>query len=121
MSRGKGDFKAERTKDEDLLPDEVRTRPVFVSPEGDGEWNILVRVQPGARKSEITGVREERLCLRLAAPAVENKANEALKAFVAQRIGLRASRVRLASGETGRQKRLVVESREEPDWKNLLV
>lgn len=106
--------------DKDFLPDAEEDRPVFVSPAGDGEWNLLVRVQPGARKTEVTGIREGRLSLRLAAPAVENKANEALKAFVAQKLGLRGSRVRLASGETGRQKRLVIDSQEEPEWKDLL-
>jgi len=81
---------------------------------------LLVRVQPGAKKSEFAGVREGRLRIRLAAPAVENKANRALTVFVAEALGLRATKVTLLSGETGRQKRLLVQTAEEPDWDRLL-
>jgi uncharacterized protein YggU (UPF0235/DUF167 family) len=56
------------------------------------------------------------LRVRLTAPAVDNKANEALVAFVAGRLGLRSSRVRLASGSAGRAKRLFLDVEEEPDW-----
>ncbi len=82
----------------------------------DGNWRVAVRVQPGAKKNEISGVMDGRLRIRLMAQAVENKANKALVAFVAQKLGLRPSRVRLASGETGREKILIVSSEREPDW-----
>jgi uncharacterized protein YggU (UPF0235/DUF167 family) len=79
----------------------------------------LVWVRPGAGKSECAGLQEDRLRIRLAAPAVDNKANEALTAFVAGRLGLRLSRVRLASGRAGRKKRLFLDVEEEPDWTRL--
>ncbi len=94
-------------------------RPVFVSPAGAGEWSLLIRVQPGARKSEFSGVRDGRLCIRIAAPAVENKANKLLTAFVAEALALRSAKVSLLSGESGRQKRLLVLAEEEPDWSRL--
>ena len=94
-------------------------RPVFVSPAENG-WHLLVHVQPGAKRSECAGLRENRLRIRLAAPAVEGKANKALVAFVAKALGLRAARVILVSGDTGRQKRLLVLAEAEPDW-NALV
>jgi hypothetical protein len=81
---------------------------------------LLVRVQPGAKKSEFAGVQEGRLRVRLAAPAVENRANKALTAFVAEALGLRVTKVTLLSGETGRQKRLLVQTAKEPDWGRLL-
>lgn len=80
---------------------------------------MLVRVQPGAKRSEFAGVQDGRLRVRLAAPAVENKANRALVAFVAKALGLRAAKVILASGETGRMKRLLVNAETEPDWSGL--
>ena len=95
-------------------------RPVFAGPAENGGWHILVRVQPGAKKSEFAGIQEERLRIRLAAPAVENKANKALVAYIAERLGLRPSRVVLVSGETGRQKRLLIKIEEEPDWARLM-
>ena len=80
---------------------------------------MRVRAQPGARKSEFAGLADDRLRIRLAAPAVENKANKELVAFLAKALGLRPSRVTLLSGETGRQKLLHIESDDEPDWKKL--
>lgn len=82
-------------------------------------WYLLVRVQPGAKKSEFAGVLDGRLRIRLAAPAVENKANKALVAFIAKSLGLRPNRVSLISGEQGRQKRIFIDTVEEPDWQIL--
>lgn len=90
--------------------------PYAAQAQGEG-WYLAVRVQPGAKKSEYAGVAENRLRIRLAAPAVENKANKALIAFIAQTLGLRSAKVRLISGETSRQKRLLIVSEEEPDWR----
>ena len=90
--------------------------PYAAEAKGEG-WYLAVRVQPGAKKSEYTGVAEGRLRIRLAAPAVENKANKALISFIAQTLGLRSAKVRLISGETSRQKRLLIVSEEEPDWR----
>ena len=94
--------------------------PVFVTAAKEGGWNMLVRVQPGAKKSEFAGLMDGRLRIRLAAPAVENKANKALLAFVAKALGLKVSKVILLSGETGREKRLLIAADSEPDWKRLL-
>jgi uncharacterized protein (TIGR00251 family) len=115
---------AHETKTTDMTAESgklaVSGRLPFVSPAAEGGWHLVVRVRPGAKKSEFTGVQEGRLRIRLAAPAVENKANKALTAFVAEALGLRATKVTLLSGETGRQKRLLVQTAEEPDWGRLL-
>lgn len=100
---------------------ETASRPVFVLPASESGWHLLVRVQPGAKKSEFAGLIDGRLRIRLAAPAVENKANKALVAFIAEALNVRSSKVTLLSGETGRQKRLLVEATTEPDWSRLLL
>jgi uncharacterized protein len=75
----------------------------------DGEVLILsVRVQPGARADEVAGVRDGVLRIRLRAAAVEGRANEALCAFLAERLGTAKSRVRVLQGETSRSKRVAV-------------
>ena len=94
-------------------------RPAFVLPAKAGGWQMLVRAQPGAKKSEFSGIMDGRLRVRLAAPAVENKANRALLAFVAKALGLKGSKVTLVSGETGREKRLHIAADVEPDWSRL--
>lgn len=91
-------------------------RPEFVEKAGDNTWDILVRALPGAKKTEPAGILEGRLRVRLHAPAVENKANKALVAYIAKALGLRASRVSLEAGDMGRQKRLRVSAEKEPDW-----
>ena len=81
----------------------------------------MVWVQPGAKKNEFAGVQDKKLRVRLCAPAVENKANKALVAFVAEALGLRSAQVSLAAGDTGRRKRLHIDAETEPDWTRLNV
>ncbi len=90
--------------------------PPYVKQETEYTWSLLVKVQPGAKKSECAGLLDDRLRIRLAAPAVENQANKALVAFVAKLLGLRAAKVTLASGDMARQKRLLIHAEKEPDW-----
>ncbi|MDR2669188.1 MAG: DUF167 domain-containing protein [Desulfovibrio sp.] len=96
------------------------TLPPFVSQTADGVWHLLVHALPGAKKSEFSGIREGRLCIRVAAPAVENKANAALAALTARALGLRQAKVSVLSGAKSRQKCLRIAADAEPDWKRLL-
>ncbi len=76
--------------------------------EVDGAIMLAVHVQPGAKRSEIAGLHGDALKIRLAAPAIDGRANAALLAFVAQRLGLAKSAVELRSGQTSRHKVLWV-------------
>ncbi len=73
-----------------------------------------MHAQPGAKKTGVAGVHGEALKVRLAAPPVEGKANEALIAFVAERLDLRRAEVELVRGETSRDKTLRVPERANP-------
>lgn len=77
---------------------------------------MLVKVQPGAKKTELAGTSEGLLRVRLAAPAVDNKANSALLEFMAAQIGTRKNKIQLASGEKSRKKRLFVPREAKPDF-----
>ena len=70
---------------------------------------FCVRVQPRASCDEITGVVEGALRIRLTAPAVENRANEALCEFLAALLKRPKSAVRILSGDHSRTKRVVIE------------
>ena len=70
---------------------------------------IDVYVQPGAKRSEFAGQYGERIKIRLAAPAVDNKANEALIEFLAEHYRVPRRQVRITSGLKSRQKRVVIE------------
>ena len=67
-----------------------------------------VRVQPRASKDEIAGEMEGALKVRLRAPAVEDRANEALVEFLAQLLKTPRSAVRIQSGERSRTKRIEI-------------
>jgi uncharacterized protein (TIGR00251 family) len=73
-----------------------------------GTITLTVRVQPRASKDEITGAMEGALKVRLCAPAVENRANEALVEFLADLLKTAKSAVRIQSGEHSRTKRVEI-------------
>jgi uncharacterized protein (TIGR00251 family) len=68
-----------------------------------------LHVQPGASRSEFAGKHGERIKVRLAARAIDGKANEALVAFLAEHFKVAKSRVRIVSGLKSRQKRVVID------------
>ena len=70
---------------------------------------LEVHVQPGAKRSEFAGRHGSRIKIRLAAPAIENRANEALVAFLAEHYRVPKRNVRIASGLKSRDKRVVIE------------
>ena len=72
---------------------------------------LEVHVQPGAKRSEFAGQHGDRVRIRLAAPAVENKANQALIDFLAEHYRVPRRNVRIAAGLRSRQKRVVIEGR----------
>jgi uncharacterized protein len=76
--------------------------------EREGAATFLVRVQPRASRDEIAGETEGALKVRLRAPAVEDRANEALVEFLAQLLKTPRSAVRILSGERSRTKRLEI-------------
>jgi len=72
-----------------------------------------VRVQPGASRTEVAGLHAKELKLRLKAPPVEGKANEALLEFLAETLRVRRSQCRLVRGEKSRSKIVLVKGTEE--------
>jgi len=73
-----------------------------------GTVTFPVRVQPRASKDEVVGVIEGALKIRLQAPAVENRANEALVEFLAHLLKTPKSAVRILGGERSRIKRIEI-------------
>ena len=92
------------------------TRPLFAAPAGPGAWMLRVVVTPGGSRDVVAGLLEDRLRVRLRAKAVEGRANAALTAFLADRLGVRPRQVAIVSGEKSRKKTLRIETESEPDW-----
>ncbi len=68
-----------------------------------------LHVQPGAARSEFAGEHGGRLKVRLAARAVDGKANEALIELLASHYGVPKRNVRIVSGLRSRQKRVEID------------
>lgn len=73
---------------------------------------IALKVTPGARRDEVLGWEDNYpgvgrvLRLKISAPPVEGKANKAIEVFLARRLGVPKSTVRIVQGSTGHIKRV---------------
>ena len=76
--------------------------------EKDGVVSFSVRVQPRASRDEVVGEYQDALKIRLTAPPVDDRANEALRKLLASRLKVPLSAVRIASGEHSRSKRVEI-------------
>jgi hypothetical protein len=75
---------------------------------GADGWTLAVHVQPGAKRSAVAGLHGERLKIRIAAPALDGRANDALVEFLAATLGVPKRCVRVATGERSRDKLVAV-------------
>jgi len=76
--------------------------------EHDGNITFAVRVTPRASRDEIDGEYQGALKIRLTAPPVEDRANEALCRLLARRLKVPVSAVRIVGGEKSRNKRVAI-------------
>ena len=69
-----------------------------------GLLTLSIQAQPGAKKPGIEAYGEDALKVRIAAPAVDGRANEALCELIAERLGVAQSAVRVVRGAAARRK-----------------
>jgi uncharacterized protein (TIGR00251 family) len=81
---------------------------------------IALRVTPRSGRDEVLGWQDGALRVRLRAPPVDGKANEALRRLLAERLGVALSAVTIVSGETSRLKRVRVDGLEEASLREAL-
>ena len=75
----------------------------------DGTISFVVRVQPRASRDEIVGEYLDGLKIRLTAPPIDDRANEALRKLLATRLKVPLAAVRIASGERSRTTRVEIQ------------
>jgi uncharacterized protein len=93
----------------------------------EGEWFktsagrllVEVKVVPGASRSEVSGLRDGALLVRVAAPPEKGKANEELRACLARALGLPKSAVELVAGAASRHKRVSLPAESEGALRSL--
>ena len=76
--------------------------------ERDGAVIVSVRVQPRSSRNAVDGEWQGALKVRLTAPPLDDRANEALCAFLAQLLKIPKSAVRILAGERSRTKRVEI-------------
>ena len=76
--------------------------------ERDGGIIFAVRVIPRGNRNAIEGAYGEALKVRLTAPALENRANDALCRLLAERLNVPMAAVRIVAGEKSRTKRISI-------------
>jgi uncharacterized protein (TIGR00251 family) len=69
---------------------------------------LSLHVQPGAKRSELAGLHGEALKIKLAAPPIEGRANEALLKFIAKLFEVPVRQTSLKLGEQSRHKVIAI-------------
>lgn len=77
--------------------------PAFASVRGD-DLEIRVKAVPGAKRDEVVGALGDRLKVRVAQPPEGGRANEAIRALLAERLGVPLRDVEIVQGATNPQK-----------------
>jgi uncharacterized protein len=75
---------------------------------------LKLRVVPNARRSEVVGEYGEAIKLKIAAPAVDGKANEALLEFIAEELAVPRRTLELVTGEKSRDKMISIDGLDLP-------
>lgn len=71
--------------------------------------SIALRIQPRSLRTEVVGLRDDAVVIRLTARPVEGPPNEAMRRFASERLGVALSRVVLVRGQSSWGKWMAVE------------
>ena len=75
-----------------------------------GAIRLAVQITPNAKKTEVIGVLDDALKLKLQAQPIEGKANEALVKFLSKALDVPRSAVTITHGQTNKKKLIEVVS-----------
>jgi uncharacterized protein (TIGR00251 family) len=93
---------------------------VTLTPHPDGVL-MSVRAQPGARKNAVTGEHGGALKVAVTAPPEDGRANAALVELLRDWLGLKRSELELATGQTNRNKQVLIRGRSPEEVAALLA
>ncbi len=88
--------------------------------EKDGGIIFSVWVQPGSSRNEVSGIKESSLVVKLMAPPYENKANSALRQYLADILKIKLRDVELIKGEKSRNKTVFIKNLRKIYLENIL-
>lgn len=70
---------------------------------------IHVYVQPGAKRTEISGLHGDELKIRLASPPIDGRANDMLIKYIAVLFNVPLRQVELKRGDKSRHKKIAIQ------------
>ena len=82
--------------------------PAWLNQRKDGV-TLTVKVKPGGKRHELTGAEGDTLKLEVRAPPVDGAANDAVVSFLADKLGVARSKIRIIMGLTNSRKVVLVE------------
>jgi uncharacterized protein (TIGR00251 family) len=82
---------------------------------------LRVHVVPNAKSDEVVGQHGGAIKIKLRAPAVEGKANAALRCFLAEELNIPKSAIILEHGQRSRDKVIRIEGLSEHDARRRLL
>ena len=80
---------------------------------------LNIYIIPRSSKSEIVGIYDNQLKIKLKSPPVDNAANEELIRFLAERLDISKRNIEIIKGHTQKRKVITVLNCEEEKIKNL--
>ena len=81
--------------------------PTCLTQRDDGVL-LQLSVMPNAKRTEVDGLHDGALRVRLAAPPIDGRANEALIAWLAKSLGVAKRDVEVLRGESSRRKQVAI-------------
>lgn len=84
--------------------------PCFIQ-EYDEYFIINLKVIPNAKKTEIIGLLDEALKIKIASPPVDGKANAQIIKFFSDYLDISKSKLEIISGEKSKYKQLKVKNK----------
>jgi uncharacterized protein (TIGR00251 family) len=81
--------------------------PIWLNQTPNG-ITLNLHCQPGAKQTKIVGLHDGCLKISLQAPALENKANELLLAWLSKQLKVPQKQIQFISGQNSRKKRVEV-------------
>jgi uncharacterized protein len=76
---------------------------------------LNLHCQPSAKVTKVVGLHDGRLKISLQAPAIENKANELLLAWLSKQLRVPQKQIQFVSGQNSRNKRVEIWGSISPD------
>jgi uncharacterized protein len=73
------------------------------------QTTLDIKVLPRSSRNEIVGKQDDVYRIKLTSPAIEGKANKALKTLLAKRLGLPKAKIQIISGERSRAKTIRIQ------------